>query len=265
MLEIKVSESERFELSSTSKGNQIKWYRNDLFIKADTMGYEGFAEALTSELFKYIDTDYSFIDYFLCKIIEDDKKYNGCCCKNYLSENEIFVSLYRLLQKADKNIDVTLKKLNGIELVDYVVNTVREITDVDIYDYLGFITKFDSLILNEDRHLNNINIIYDTGTGRYNLSPVFDNGLSLLSDTNDYELTRPINVLERKVKSKPFSTSFSKQVGYFDTELLKIDYSSFLKVLSVNSEVFDTKEKIRAREVLLHRLKSQEGKLWIRQ
>lgn len=39
-----VSRENRFELSSTSKGNQIKWVKGNKFLKADTMGYESIAE-----------------------------------------------------------------------------------------------------------------------------------------------------------------------------------------------------------------------------
>ena len=33
----RLSSNSRFSLSSTSKGNQIKWFHNTLYIKADTM------------------------------------------------------------------------------------------------------------------------------------------------------------------------------------------------------------------------------------
>ena len=39
-MELDVSRSNRFSLSSTSKGNQIKWFSNNMYIKADTMGCE---------------------------------------------------------------------------------------------------------------------------------------------------------------------------------------------------------------------------------
>ena len=38
--------------SASSKGNQQKWLVNDLWYKADHMGYEGLCEVIVSELLK---------------------------------------------------------------------------------------------------------------------------------------------------------------------------------------------------------------------
>ena len=268
MEEIVLSRNDRFILSSTSKGNQIKWFKDNKYIKADTMGYEGFAEALTSELFGFIETDYSYIDYFLCSIKEVHNDvattYNGCYSNNYLEDNESFISFYRLMKGRKKDLDILLKKYNGLDLVKFVVSEIYDITGLDCRDYLGFLTRFDALILNEDRHFNNICLVYNSEYNRYSLSPVFDNGLSLLSDTSDYPLGANVNVCVRNVKSKPFSTSFSKQVRYFDADLIRINYNGFLRSLDYYSDVFDNDSYKRARYVLLSRLSNTEGKLWKR-
>lgn len=36
----------------SSKGNQLKWYRDDLWYKADYTGYEGLVEYIVSKLLK---------------------------------------------------------------------------------------------------------------------------------------------------------------------------------------------------------------------
>ena len=38
-----VSDEDTFVLSSSSKGNQVKWFKDNYFIKQDTMGYESIA------------------------------------------------------------------------------------------------------------------------------------------------------------------------------------------------------------------------------
>lgn len=263
-MDFHVSVADRFYLSSTSKGNQIKWFKNNMYLKADTMGYEGFAEALTSELLHFVVSDYDFIDYYLCNIIEDGKLYKGCYSSNYLKSSESFISIYRLLQKVDKKVDITLKKFKGKDLVDYVIDTVRLVSNIDCKDYFGYIVKFDAIILNEDRHLNNINLIYDNNYHVFRFAPIFDNGLSLLSDTTDYPLYTPINKCMESVKSKPFSTKFSKQVSYFDSDLLKIDFDGFLSSLNTNKDLFDCDEYKRAKDVILYRLEKMEGILWQR-
>lgn len=45
---VHLNEEDRFMLSSTSKGNQIKWYQAGKYYKADSFGYEGLAEVFTN-------------------------------------------------------------------------------------------------------------------------------------------------------------------------------------------------------------------------
>lgn len=261
-MELDVSRNSRFSLSSTSKGNQIKWFSNNMYIKADTMGCEGIVEALVSELLKYIDFQYGFIDYFPCSIKEGGNSYNGCYSYNYLSNEESFVSIYRVLQLADKGVQIKLNKLSGLDLVNFVVETVRQITSIDMRDYLSFLINLDALILNEDRHFNNICLV--KSGDKFRLAPVFDNGLSLLSDIDDYPLNRSLRENIKKVKSKPFSTSFRKQLSYFDNRLLKIDIEGFAESVRANEDVFTTTESKRSRQVLLYQLEKYEGVLWER-
>ena len=262
---IKVEANNRFNLSSTSKGNQIKWFQNNMYIKADSMGYEGFAEVLTSELLKYIDMPFSYIDYFPCKIQEKGKQYSGCYSYNYLVPNECFVSIARLLECQYKNIGLIYKKYTGKALADFIVQLIKEQTSLDITEYLSILTKFDYLILNEDRHFNNINFIYNSITKTYKIGPIFDNGLSLLSDTTDYDILDTIVANIKQVKSKPFSSSFSKQVAYFDDKPLRIDIQGYYKALEEHKDLYaNNKYYLRAVNVLNRQLKSLEGKIWIK-
>ena len=50
--------------------------------------------------------------------------------------------------------------------------------------------EIDAFFLNEDRHTNNIAVIYNEKTQVYSISPLFDQGLCLFADTNmDYPLS----------------------------------------------------------------------------
>lgn len=66
--------------------------------------------------------------------------------------------------------------------MDYIVACVYKSTGVDIRGYLIILAYIDSLILNEDRHFYNICLIEKDE--EYRVAPIFDNGLSLLSDTS---------------------------------------------------------------------------------
>lgn len=57
----------------------------------------------------------------------------------------------------------SLRKYNGKVLVDFVVDSVYKVTNVDIRSYLGVSSYLDAIILNEDRHFNNISLIERNG------------------------------------------------------------------------------------------------------
>ena len=50
--------------------------------------------------------------------------------------------------------------------------------------YLTSMLEIDAFFLNKDRHTNNIAVQYNAADDTYALCPLFDNGLSLLADTN---------------------------------------------------------------------------------
>lgn len=123
---MKVSKKER---ETSSKGSQLRWRKNDLFIKKDSLGYEGFAEELVSLLLNC--TNIPHVEYKQCDILED---------------GELLVPFGSILKKYSSN-------------------------------YLDTCICLDAIIRNEDRHFNNFALILDR------FAPLFDHGLSLLSDT----------------------------------------------------------------------------------
>ena len=83
----------------------------------------------------------------------------------------------------------------------------------DFGEYLTAMLELDAFFLNEDRHTNNIAVLYDTEKDCYELSPIFDQGLSLLADTSyDFSLEQPLEECMKRVEAKPFHLSFEQQV-----------------------------------------------------
>lgn len=250
---------------ATSKGNQPKFFEDGYLYKIDSMGYESISEALVSEFLHFVE-DVEFIDYYLEKKVYHGRIVECCCSKVYNKEDESFVSIYKILDKGERLRG--LKRVSGVEAVDYIVSSVMDLTRLDIREYLALLSVLDSIILNEDRHLNNISLI-ESPEG-YRLAPVFDNGLSLLSDTTDYPLYDNTLRLMNKVKCKPFNVSFKKQLNYFVYKPLVVDYKGFLDKIDLvkgNLDLyvpFKKNEFLRACDVLLKRLKDSEGYLWVR-
>ena len=63
----------------SSKGNQLKWQKEDIWYKADYLGYEGLAECVVSALLKRSSlSEDEFVIYEPESIRYKSQVYNGC-------------------------------------------------------------------------------------------------------------------------------------------------------------------------------------------
>lgn len=131
---------------------------------------------------------------------------------------------------------------------DSIIDKVHQFTGLDVSNELRQILAFDAFILNKDRHTNNILFLFEPKSEVWQLAPIFDNGLSLLSDVKDYPQSMPLNILKRKVKAKPFNSSFTKQLSLYQGGSF-INRSALLKDLEETPYPLD-----RAKEVVLSQL-----------
>jgi hypothetical protein len=268
--ELNASKEDRILTSVSSKGNQEKWYNGEQWVKADSMGYEGLSECLVSEFAHHtnISNFAPITDYFIChgEVQFEDKtenyKYRGCYSTNFLNKGETCVTLHNLFNSIlDKSLYDMVSKMSTKEHMGVVVDIVSKHTKLTNFgEWLICLLEFDSIILNEDRHYNNIAVV-KTIVGDYKLMPLFDNGLSLLSDDSErgYPVRIPIVRCIEKVKSKPFSTSFKKQLKA-GRELFGPQLEVYLQPEDLNMQVADSVTlypdyiKNRALQCLRHQL-----------
>ena len=78
-----------------------------------------------------------------------------------------------------------------------------------------------------------------SGPGRFRLCPIFDNGLALLSDINDYPLNVDIYACLEKVRAKPCFTDFDEQA-----ECAGLLYGSRLKFTFTKQDVTEILEAL---------------------
>lgn len=250
----------------TSKGNQEKWKKDDYWIKRNFLGYEALSEVIASILMSCIK-GFDYVNYERCKInykgnLSDDV----CFSRDFLNDSESLVTIGRLIKSTDIYFYNSLEDLPAFAKAKKVIEFVNRAIDFDITEYLGKSIYLDSLILNEDRHLFNLALI-KTSTG-YRECPVFDNGLSFLSDLFEYPVSRNItnNILD--CKARPFSKEFPKQVNIFNSLgvcPLEIRTSSFYR--KINKLVVSKSEEVyleRCLDVLDYTMNRLEGLSWIR-
>lgn len=226
----------------TSKGDQPKWHLDDGWYKADHMGYEALSEVMVSWMLDH-STIRDFVAYTPVMIQSLDGEYVGCRSKNFRQNHEMLLPLEKL-HRAYHGIGLA-KKLAGLPVVEerirYTVSFVEETTGLtDFGAYLSTLLELDAFILNEDRHTNNIAVIRNEKDGSFRLCPIFDNGLSLLSDLNDYPLEKDVYDCISAVQAKPFSTDFSEQ-----TEAASKLYGSRLKFHFTREQMRRKLEELR--------------------
>lgn len=206
-------------VSTSSKGDQSKWHIKEKWVKQNTRGYEDIAEYAASLILKASTLESSeYVLYEPCQIeFENGLMAKGCYSLDFRGPEQQEVSLERLFEKHFESTSDILEnnKLSTREKMEQIVERVHSFTQLDITLPLTRIFAFDAFVLNEDRHTNNLLFLYHFKNDTWELAPLFDHGLCLLSDVTDYSLGVDIGVLKRRVKAKPFNTSFKKQLALY--------------------------------------------------
>lgn len=196
--------------SSTARGLLSKaWYRlgNDLcLVKGNScingvIGWEPYSEVMAFKIGKLLG--FNCIPYCLNKAVDFSiVQVNGIkhvsACMNFLKAGEDLVkfSTYVNLYKSEIVHDNIYESL---------------VEGAPFAEDLRLMLLFDALIGNEDRHLNNIDLIFD-GSPKYRMAPIYDCGASLLSWVPDSEIlckSQPY----RYDKAKPFRTNHKAQLN----------------------------------------------------
>ena len=202
---------------TSSKGNQEKWQDGNIWYKVDQFGYEALAETFISRILEISniekETPFTFVRYDIEKVTVHSVERTACVSENFLKEDASIITLSTLLSK---NLETSLKrKLENLssdkKRLQYLVETTKEITGLSDFDkYLTLLFEIDSLILNDDRHLNNIAIIEEKGEFSY--CPIFDNGAGLLSNMQFYRSDIEPKALIKIPYASPFHMTFNREI-----------------------------------------------------
>lgn len=247
----------------SSKGNQLKWRKGEYWYKADYLGYEGLAEYVVSHLLRYSNLkDDQFVLYDTEQIRYRSTTLLGCRSRNFLPAQFQLLTLERLFQNHfGERLYTSLFRINDEkERAQFLVNQVQNLTGISDYgtQLTAWIT-IDGFFLNEDRHTHNLAVIM-TPDETYQLSPVFDHGGCLLSDTRmDYPLDRDIYHLMENAASKTFSSSFDRQIDimeelYGQSLWFNFDKKTVDDILS-EEPYYSQEVKNRVRDIIFYQMR----------
>lgn len=239
-----ISDKYKIVIKSSLEGVQYKYFKDGYWYKIDGSCHQGLTEKLVSILLENstLPKD-SFVSYEWCRI---NGKY-GCRSKNFFGENESFITfeeLYRRVKLRGSLKDDLWAIREAEDRYLFLIDIAKEITDLDVSDYLKRMIYLDMLVLNRDRHTHNYGFIYNSITNKFRCAPIFDNGLSLRTGMS----------IEDSVNSVMISGSFEQQAiatGYPLSSPFKVDYDK------VYDELWEY--PYAERNVLIEKMKKYES------
>lgn len=202
-------------IDGTSDGTQDKYYKNGIWYKPDKLGTEGYNEYFTSEILKCTSLSKNkYVEYNEAII----NGMSGCQSFSFLKEQEEYVSLYRLHKNiTGRDIAVIFQQMDFDEQAEFLVDFVRKETGVDIREMLGELLFIDGITLNDDRHMNNIGLIFDGNDFRP--APIFDNGKSFFCGNKQYDDKKSVQENIKYVKSRPFTATNELAQQHFPVDV----------------------------------------------
>lgn len=199
----------------SSKGNQLKFERDQIWYKADYLGYEGLAEYTVSKLLHCSTLQKSeFVDYELEQITYNGQVFNACCSADFADGWQL-ITLERLLtQVYGQGLNQVVYAIaDHTERLKTLTGLVEQATGIERFGiYMAKLMTIDTFFLNEDRHAHNLAVL-TKDLEEFRLCPIFDNGAALLSDTTlDYPEGRDPLEMRYQAKPKTFCESFDEQL-----------------------------------------------------
>ena len=198
----------------SSKGNQLKWQKEDIWYKADYLGYEGLAECVASALLKRssLSAD-EFVIYEPESIRYKSQVYNGCRSMDFAAGWQT-ITLERLFKnRFGTGLNQGIYSIEDHEQrLKFLVDCAERITGLkDFGKYICKLFTIDAFFLNEDRHTHNISVLMNKDEFRY--CPIYDNGAALLSDMSmDYPMGCDVYEEINNVHAKTICESFDEQL-----------------------------------------------------
>lgn len=201
---------------SESIGLQIKFEQDGFWYKKDCFGYQALVEYWASMLAQQSSlAKWGIVTYE--PVLIGGEVYSKS--KSFLKPGYTEITLNRLLCRY---FHTDLKGLYDVardkflqEYHKFLLEAVEEITGLDIEEYLGTLFKFDYLILNDDRHYHNIGFMRAMD-GSFKITPTFDFGAGLYSDTAEHPLDQPLG----KLYACPLDTDFERQCALYKGKLV---------------------------------------------
>ena len=248
MFDVCLDKDSLMSIDGTSEGTQQKYFDKGFWYKQDVAN-EGVVEYLVSEFMKF--TTLSPDDYILYEYGTINGR-NGCRSKSFTTPDLSLTTFEKFHQQVmRRKLSDVICEIDDMESkITYVLDFFQKYLGLNVFNYLRNIFTLDLIILNEDRHFNNLAFMTDETDPenfKYMCAPIFDNGKSLLNGCIGYKPVFSIEENVRRITAKPFSGDHKKMFGYFGKGF-SVDVDSALRWL-------DSEPSSLYRDVLSYQIK----------
>lgn len=199
---------------TSSKGNQEKWREDGVWYKLDLFGYEALAEVFCSQLLAGWSLPFPVVSYRMQLLTVDGRQRTGCSSPDFLAPGQSVVTAAQLLKKhIGPDYRAVMAALpSDKQRIRWLADTVCHITGLtDFGSYLTLLFEVDTLFANDDRHLNNIAVLY-SADGSFDYCPIFDLGAALLSNTQVCRYDIAPRALLSSLRAAPFLMNFTRML-----------------------------------------------------
>ena len=207
-------------VANTSLGNQEKWFdaEKNLWYKVDNGHFEALAEAVVCEVLMNFTNIGQIKDVGVAHYWVDTADVHGLkqvlsVSENFKVENESVVTVNTILKKClGSGYIQEFNKCAGLkDRIVFLVDLVESATGFSGFGaYFTLLIELDALVLNQDRHLNNIALLRSEKV--YKPCPIFDCGASFLLDFNLFRPDIATKAFISKAQCLPFKSGFTRTV-----------------------------------------------------
>lgn len=136
-------------------------------------------EIIASDLCKQLGIN--CVEQNKCKFIYAHREYDAVYSLNFEMDGYTFISFERLVERnghsAKGDEFIRLSTLDKIDWCARELSLAGNIPYEATHKYIIELALVDSLLGNVDRHMRNYGLFYNMNTGKYEIPPVFDNGM----------------------------------------------------------------------------------------
>lgn len=157
-----------------------------------------------------------------CELVYNERILKGVYSNNFELDGYTFVSFERLAERTGHSTkDSEFVKLDAIGKLKWCAERLSEAGDLRYeatLKYMLDLALIDCLVGNVDRHTKNFGLFFDATSGKYEIPPLFDNGMGLFEHDNYKEHYTSFDTAMGQVYVAPYGEDPFDMIEMLDKE-----------------------------------------------